>query len=519
MNEMTDAVVIGSGPNGLVAAITLAAKGWDVTVVERSRKAGGAVASAELTAPGFVHDPYAAFFGLLHASPVFQELGLDQRVSWRSFETPAGATTSPDSAAVIRSDRAATAAALGADEAAWLELCGWWDRLGTRFFQQMLHPVGAPGPALRFLRAAKIRGAIDAAKLMLSPLDQVATTRFTSEKTQVLFASGVTHSDLGVDSVGSTPMALILAMLSQTVGMPVAEGGSGKISEALVALLEERGGKVITGDAVTKVIVEKGRATGIETVSGRAIRARKAVMADTGPLALVRDLVGEDQFPARYLDGLRRFRYGTGIFKVDLALNGPVRWKRSELDRCGVVHIAGDLDTMARSASAAKHGRLPAQPLLVVGQQSVVDPTRAPNGGSTLWIETHVPPVPVADDASGAAIFGGWEEARDTFLQRVLETIDAHAPDTSSQIVGMSVRTPVDLEAENPNLVGGDLGGGSSAIDMQLVFRPVPGWFRYSTPIKGLYLCSASTHPGGGVHGMAGRNAAVRALRQRRLSR
>jgi phytoene dehydrogenase-like protein len=200
------------------------------------------------------------------------------------------------------------------------------------------------------------------------------------------------------------------------------------------------------------------------------------------------------------------------MFKVDLALDARAPWIAEGAAECGVFHLTGDLDNMSRAAYEARRGLLPATPMLIVGQQSVADPSRAPKGGHTLWIETHVPPEPRGDGGSRRKV-NGWATSRDAFLERVLARLEEHAPGLGSHIVGTYVRTPIDLQDSDPNLVGGDVGGGSSAIDQQLIFRPVPGWFRYRTPVKGLYLCSASAHPGGGVHGMAGRNAAMRALK------
>jgi phytoene dehydrogenase-like protein len=241
------------------------------------------------------------------------------------------------------------------------------------------------------------------------------------------------------------------------------------------------------------------------------VRAHRAVLADTGPRALFGGLVATNLLPAGYLKGLRRFRYGTGVFKVDLALDGPVPLSAPGLAETGVVHLTGDLDAMARAAHEAGRGIVPTNPMLIVGQQSVADPSRAPAGAHTLWLETHVPPVPRPT--------GSWGSARDGFLDVVMRRLEDHAPGLGVRVVGTAVRTPEDLEDENPNLVGGDLGAGSTALDQQLVFRPVPGWFRYRTPVKGLYLCSASAHPGGGVHGMAGHNCARRVLADRRRRR
>lgn len=511
--DTTDAVVIGSGPNGLVAAIQLARKGWDVTVLERAPVAGGAVRTEALTVPGYLHDTYSAFYGLLHATPVFRELGLGERMRWAHFDTPVAVATDPRTAAFIHREVERTAKELPSpDGEAWASFTAWWNRIGVRFFETTLAPIPPVRTGLRFLRAAGIRGAIDTTRTMLAPIDALSQELFANEATRALFAAGVSHTDLSIDAPGSTPLGVFLAMLGQAHGFPVPVGGAGKLTDALVALLDEAGGTVRTGDAVVRVVVERGRAIAVETAGGSVVRARHAVIADTGPLALFRELVGEDRLPKRFLDGLRRFRYGTGVFKVDVALDGPAPWLVDGLGSTGVVHLTGTLDDMARASYEARRGALPARPMLIVGQQSVADPTRAPAGAQTLWIETHVPPHPRADGAGEHAV-NGWPSAREPFLERALALLEEHAPGARERIAGIAVRTPDDLQAENPNLVGGDVNGGSAALDQQLIFRPVPGWFRYRTPIKGLYLCSASTHPGGGVHGMGGHNCARRVLR------
>ena len=540
-----------------MAGALLARAGWSVTVLEQASVAGGAVRSEALTIPGYVHDTFSAFYGLLHYSPVFRQLELDRRVQWASFATPVGAAVSPDDAAVCHADIERTVAGLasarsagaerastgpagtgpagtgsagtgsasagrasrhGQDGAAWADLCRWWGGTGRRLFDVLLRPIPSLGPTARLLGTVPPRAALDLGRMMLAPVAASARERLSAPAAQALLAAGASHSDLAVDQAGSMPGALMLAMVAQHIGMPVPVGGAGRLADALVESVRAAGGTVVTGQQVVRVIVAKGRAVGVETATGLSLSARRAVLADAGPLRLFRDLVGEERIPAAYLAGLRRFRYGSGIFKLDLALDGPVRWQAEDLDGCGVIHLTGDLDAMARAGAQVRQRLIPAEPMLIVGQQSCADPTRAPAGGHTLWVETHVPPRPIGDAAD--AIAGGpWSEVSAAFTDRVLDRLARHAPSLPASIVGHAVHTPPDLEAANPNLVGGDLGGGSMALDQQAVFRPVPGWFRYATPVRGLYLCSASAHPGGGVHGMVGRNCAHRVLADARIRR
>jgi phytoene dehydrogenase-like protein len=503
-----DAVVIGAGHNGLVAATLLARAGWSVEVLERAPVAGGAVGS-DTTVRGYVHDWGSAFYGVLHASPVLRELGLDRRVSWAHTSTPVSAVWDPDQpAGVLRRSAEQTAAGLGADGPAWLELFAWWQRLGRPLFDAVLGPVGAPLPLLRAARGLSgVREALSTVRTMLEPVEAFTSQRFSTDAGRLLLAGNATHADVGIDAAGSTPPALLLAMAAQEHGMPVPVGGASVLAAALVEAAEEAGVVVRTSTPVARVVVRGGRAVGVVTDAGEGIAVRRAVVADVAPHVLARDLVGEQHLPGEWLASLRRHRWTSGYFRLDVDLDGPAPWRDERLADSVVVHVSGDLDEMAMSQAQVRRQRLPDLPQLILGQQDRADPTRVPAGAASLWVECHCPARPVDEPED-------WEQR---FADRMIDRLEVHAPGLRSRIVDTTVVSPLDLQRRDPNLVGGDVGGGSAAPDQLLVFRPVAGWSSYRLPVAGLWMCGAASHPGGGVHGLCGRNAARAVLRAARL--
>jgi phytoene dehydrogenase-like protein len=390
-----DAVVIGAGPNGLVAATVLARAGWSVEVLERQEVAGGAVGS-ERTGRGYLHDWGSAFYGVLHASPVLRELGLHERVAWAHTRTPVSAVWDPERpGAVLRRTVDGTADGLGADGDAWRELVGWWHRLGEPLFGAMLGPVGAPLPLLRTLRRLSgPREAVQTARLLLEPVEAYVQQQFTTDAGRMLLAANATHADVGIDAAGSTPPALLLAMAAQVHGMPVPVGGASRLAEAMVEAAQEAGVVVRTGVDVTRVVVRGGRAVGVVTADGTGVAARRAVVADVAPTVLARDLVGEQHLPGEWLASLRRHRYTSGYFRLDVDLDRPAPWADERLRDSVVVHVTGDLDELALSQAEVRRGLLPSRPQLILGQQDRADPSRVPAGAASLWVECHCPGPP-----------------------------------------------------------------------------------------------------------------------------
>jgi len=503
-----DAVVIGAGSNGLVAATMLARAGWSVEVLERSPVAGGAIGS-DTTKHGYVHDWGSAFYGVLHTSPVLRELGLDTRVGWAHTPLPVSVVWDPAVAAgVMRRTPAATAAGLAADGPAWLELFAWWDRLGRDLFAALVGPIGAPLPLLRAARGLSgVREALQTARTLLEPVEHWTTQRFATDAGRMLFAGNATHADVGIDAAGSTPPALLLAMAAQEHGMPVPVGGASQVAQAMVEAAQEAGVVVRTGVEVTRVVVRGGRAVGVVTADGEGIAVRRAVVADVAPNVLARDLVGEQHLPPAWLASLRRHRYTSGYFRLDADLSAPAPWADERLQESMVVHVSGNLDELAMSQAEVRRDLLPTLPQLILGQQDRADPSRVPPGAASLWIECHCPARPREQSP-------GWESA---FAERILDRLEAHAPGLKDRIVDTTVTPPLALQERNPNLVGGDVGGGSASPDQLLIFRPVAGWSPYRLPVKGLWMCGSASHPGGGVHGLCGRNAAQAILRASRL--
>ncbi|MFJ4230273.1 phytoene desaturase family protein [Cellulosimicrobium cellulans] len=501
-----DAVVVGAGPNGLVAANALADAGWDVLVLEAQDTYGGAVRSAEVAAPGYETDLFSAFYPLAAGSPVIRGLHLeDHGLSWSRAPDALAHVLDDGRAAVLRERAVDTAAGLEefapGDGDAWLELVAGWDRVRDPLLDALFSPLPAAGPVLRLLRRLGAAGTLDLARLAVLPVRRLADESFRGEGGGLLLTGNAMHADVPPDAAGSGVFGWLLAMLGQDVGFPVPTGGAGRLPDALVSRLRARGGDVVTGARVDRVHVARGRAVGVSTADGRHVRARHAVVADVSAPALYLDLVGADRLPPRLVRDLGRFQWDHPTVKVSWALDRPIPWTAPGARSAGTVHLGVDRAGFVDVAAALSRGVVPARPFLVLGQMTTSDPSRSPAGTESAWAYTHVP--------------HGLRWTRETVteeVQRVEDMVERAAPGFADAVVGRFVQTPADLEAADANLAGGAINGGTSAVHQELFLRPTPGLGRPETPVASLYLASASAHPGGGVHGACGWNAARAAL-------
>jgi phytoene dehydrogenase-like protein len=468
------AVVVGSGPNGLAAAIALARAGLDVEVFEAEPTLGGGARSLELTLPGFVHDLCSAVHPLGRASPFFRTLDLD--VEWIDPPAPLAHPLDDGTAVVLERGVEETAAGLGGDGERYRRFLGPYVRAWGE-----LEPVVAgpypPGPRAlaRPLRALGPAGLARGARAALGPARAVAESAFEGDRARALFAGCAGHSLLPLERRPSAGFGLVLAVLGHAVGWPVARGGSQRLTDALVALLRGIGGRVHADASV-----------------GRLPDA-DAVLCDVSPPELLR--LGCGRFSPRYERALGRYRFGPAAFKLDWALDGPIPWQGEGCRRAATVHLGGTLEEIAGSERDVWQGRVSPRPFVILAQQSLFDDTRAPVGKHTAWAYCHVP--------------NGWTGDATAAIEAQVERF---APGFRDLILARSALGPRELEGRNRNHVGGDINGG--AMDLrQLVFRPAARPVPYRTPLRGVYLCSSSTPPGGGVHGMCGLSAALVALR------
>ena len=500
---MPDAIVIGSGPNGLVAANLLADAGWSVEVLEAQARPGGAVKSSELVEPGFVNDEFSAFYPLAAASPTIRSFELERwGLEWAHGPLALAHPATDGTCASLSRDLDETAASLDTfapgDGDAWRELFAWWGRIGGPF----LHALSTPFPPVRagLRMAARLRRDLpEFARFATLSVRRLADERFQGEGGGRLLAGNAMHTDLLPESAIGGFFGWFLCSLGQTVGYPCARGGASNLTGALVRRLESKGGSVTCNARVHEIVVERGRACAVRSAAGD-VSATKAILADVHAVPLYLDLLPRSAVPARVLRAIERFEHDPATFKVDWTLDGPIPWTAPDARRAPVVHVADSVDELSVTQSEIARGLRPANPFLVMGQYSMADPSRMPEGKEVAWAYTHLP--------HGAPTDG--------LAERLEERVEALAPGFGDLVRSRRTAGPDDLEAADENLIGGSLSGGTSQLHQQLIFRPIPGLGRPETPVKRLFLASASAHPGGGVHGGPGAIAAKAALHKLR---
>lgn len=464
----TDAIVVGSGPNGLAAAIRLAQAGWSVVVLERAATPGGGVCSGEVTLPGFVHDICSSVYPMAVCSPYLSTLPLQKHGLEWVFPPAAAAHPFDDGrAALLHSSFEETVAGLGHDGRAYQSLIGdlvahWQDLFGAALapLTAVRKPLLMASFGLRAIRSVRM----------------IARAYFQTERARGLFAGIGAHALVPLEMLASAAPALVLATAGQAVGWPFARGGSQQLTNALISYLKSLGGQVITGCSVESL---------------DELPQTRAVLLDITPRQLLKMAGG--RLPARYRDKLQRYRYGMGAYKVDWALREPVPWAARECGLAGTVHLGGSLEEISDSERRVWRGEVSQRPYVLFAQPTLFDSTRAPAGRHIAWGYCHVP--------------NGYQG---DMVERIEKQVERFAPGFRDCILGRSVRGPMELERHNPNLIGGDIAGGAPTLG-QLFLRPTARL--YGTPLKGVYLCSSSTPPGPGVHGLCGYFAAEMALR------
>jgi phytoene dehydrogenase-like protein len=504
--------VIGAGHNGLVAANLLADAGWSVVVCEATSFTGGAVRSAEITAPGFLSDLFSAFYPLTAASPVVTRLHLENHgLRWTHAPAVLAHVFPDDRCAVLYRDADRTADSLGqfdrADGPAWHALVRQWDRIGPTVIEALLRPFPPVRPASRLLRQLGLSTALQMARMAIEPVRRFGEETFRGEGGPILLAGNALHADLAPEGAGSAAYGWLLCMLGASYGFPVPVGGAGRLADALVDRFEAKGGEIRRGAPVERVTVSSGRATGVVLASGELLRARRAVLAAVNAPVLFQQMVGAEHLPSAFLTDLERFQWDAPTLKLNWALSAPVPWTATEARSAGTVHLGVDMDGLTDYAADLATRRLPRAPFLLFGQMTTADPSRSPAGTESAWAYTHVPAGLLLD-----------RDRLEPHVELIEHVIERHAPGFRELIVGRHVQSPAGLEEHNPNLVNGAINGGTAQLHQQLVFRPVPGLANAETPIDRLYLAGSSAHPGGGVHGAPGSNAAHAALRRDRFS-
>jgi phytoene dehydrogenase-like protein len=505
-----DAIFVGAGHNNLACATHLARKGWKTAVFERSGTIGGAVRTQEYTLPGFRHD-FGAMNLSLFAGSAFHKLYANElKAAGLEFAPVADcfASAFPDGrwfgvGTDLEKTVARMAAFSKADAGTWRRLVEAFPAEAEHLFRLLGSPMSGralAGTAWALWRRKGLSGALDTARLLLSSPREWLDDNFESPHVKATFATWGMHLDFAPDIAGGAVFPYLESMANQSFGMVLGKGGADTMIRALEKMLKDAGGQVFTGAEVAEVTTANGRAGGIRLASGETHAAAKAVIAGVAPAALAAKLLPNGSGDAAFDATLKKFRHAPGTMMVHLALDGLPDWRAGvELKQFAYVHLAPSLDAMAKVHAEATAGLLPAEPVLVVGQPTAIDPSRAPAGKHVLWVQVRMLPSGILGDAAGEITPAHWDAVKERYAERVLDMIETYAPGLRTKILGRAVFSPIDLERENPNLVGGDQICGSHHLSQNFLFRPARGFARWNTPVHNLHLVGAGTWPGAGV--------------------
>jgi phytoene dehydrogenase-like protein len=526
MGRSVDAIVVGSGHNGLVAAAYLARAGWEVEVLERNPEPGGAVATEELTEPGYLHDTFSCWHPLFHLSAAYAELGDElaaRGLEYLNAEDVVTGSVMPDGSSVFaHRDPARTVEALtSADAAAYaedLETLGAQIDVVGELLGTELQSQRAARLVLRLARRLGRRSGTQFASKVVASGRGWLTGRFEGRELSDLFGPWVLHLGLTPDQAGGGFQLLALAGALHEVGMPVVRGGSDNFVTAFVSLIEAHGGKVRTGIEVERISTRSGRVAGV-IAGGEEICARRAVIANTTPTQLYGRLLAPGDAPKDAVAQAARFRFATRAgTQLHLALSEPPRWQGDQrLAAAPIVHLSGGIDSVSLACAQAQAGLLPAEPTIVCGQPTALDPSRAPEGRAMLWIQLQEVPYRPTGDAAGEIDVGDgtWNpELEAAYADRIVDRLSRRIENLPEAVVGRAVLSPRTLEERNPNFGRGDIYAGATDLAQSYLWRPLPGFGSHKAPVPGLYQCGASTYPGPGLNAASGRIVALRLLRE-----
>lgn len=520
-----DVIIIGAGHNSLAAALYLQKAGHSVLLLEQAKVPGGAAKTAALLEPGFTHDVYATNIGQFLGSHVYADFKED--LGRHGFEIVAVnqpfSSVFPGGKCIrVYTDPEKTLQEFEQysprDVQAWKDMIAYFSKIARHMFPILQLPIPSAKLLRHFWKIYRSLGRYEMLELLrtlLMPTRQFLDERYESDEAKALLCPWAFHLGLSPDCAGGATFSFLESAADHLNGLALAKGGVGRLINAMVAVLQEGGAHFLYGEKVIKVLVRGGKAVGVSTSAGNTYLAKKAVLANVTPQGMLR-LVEENALPGNYVTRCKRWQYGPGTLMLHLTLDGPLQWEAAEdLSDSAYVHVGPYLADIASTYRQVMEGLLPSDPLLCVAQQSRHDSERAPAGKEVLWVQVRAFPRQPKGDALGVIKTGSWEKIKEPLCERIINKIAQYAPGIKGIVRKAVVHTPQDLEDDDPNLVGGDMVGGSHQMHQFFFFRPVPGWSRYKTPIKGFYLTGQSTWPGCGMNASAGHLAAMQMLKDR----